>query len=658
MRGHLCFVLIVLFSISLHAQTAAQRALMNEPEVRQINAMTRNLQQQQDDPDSRGSWINMAGLSLIDLRTAQALLDRLEDRLNTEARACGFCAAKQDELSELIRERVALQNMTARILGPGSQSVQQLVGVVPEKSRWSDIRIGLEDGAGALRAYCAPLKNQDDACKGEDAAMRLAGGHENAWANCFNAHNWVQNSSERKAYESCLADKDPIAKLCAHARVVSPQTPACPSFTVRYSDVDQLRFHHDRFSTDPAQLPATATIVTDQPARFVLLEPLIAPAMPTYPGFTTKVRARLDTALVGEYAPGLNPSTTNVSVLDPKASVGLSGRVILIPAGTEFQVDVVFNGPNRQKGDGGRLNLQIVNLQSGPNMLSTQGVTRTIPWPEAGTVLMPANSGITLATQCGCPYVMSVADFRKRAAEYTAFKATAPASKYRVIVMGTRIEAVLLEPIVATDVQQSDKRFHAQLGADSVLPAVRRDDAMTLPKGTDVYLKITDQNGKPYLGQTATQSAWIRVDYVIVNGQRVVLNTVGAPITGVGPLAPVPGRGRAGQAVRVVQPAGSRTMFTVAEQAELNLDAAATSSAQPAPVSGPPVQPAPPAGTAKSPAAATPAPTTAQPRAQPGADTQKPTQQRAAECRSQALRDHPQGGAEFVQEYTSCMQAK
>src|SRR5262249_5912240 len=158
----------------------------------------------------------------------------------------------------------------------------------------------------------------------------------------------------------------------------------------------------------------------------------------------------------------------------------------------------------------------------------TQPVTRTISWPEAGTVLMPANSGITLATQCGCIYQMSLAEFRKGLAEYSANKAAAPVSRSRTILTGTRLETVLLDAIAATDIQ-GDKRFHAQLSADSTLPS-KRDDALTLPKGTDVYLKITDQNGKPYLGQTATQSAWLRVDYVVVNGQKVVLNTVGDTI--------------------------------------------------------------------------------------------------------------------------------
>ena len=103
MTGFLWFPAVLLATLSLDAQTDAQRALMNEPEVRQINAMSRNLQQVQSDPDRRGTWLNMAGLSLADLRTAQALLDRLEDRLDNETRACAFCAAKQDELSELMQ---------------------------------------------------------------------------------------------------------------------------------------------------------------------------------------------------------------------------------------------------------------------------------------------------------------------------------------------------------------------------------------------------------------------------------------------------------------------------------------------------------------------------------------------------------------------------
>jgi hypothetical protein len=303
-------------------------------------------------------------------------------------------------------------------------------------------------------------------------------------------------------------------------------------------------------------------------------------------------------------------------------------------------------------------------------MLSTQTVTRTIPWPEAGTVIMPVNAAITLATQCGCPYAMSVADFRKRAAEYTAVKATTPAAKYRSILMGTRIETVLLDQIEATDLQSS-KRFHAQLSADSVLPAASaRADAMTLPKGTDVYLKITDQNGKPYLGQTATQSAWLHIDYVVINGQNVPVKDVGATLApgGLGG-APVPARGRAGQAaVRVIEAAGARKTFTVAEQSDINIDAAVAASPQPVAATQPSpaaTSPAAPAGTGKAPAAAAPAPaapaapplTPEERRAQQAADARQRAQ-KIAECRAQALKDHPEGGVALMNEYTECLKAK
>src|SRR5262249_38336804 len=148
----------------------------------------------------------------------------------------------------------------------------------------------------------------------------------------------------------------------------------------------------------------------------------------------------------------------------------------------------------------------------------------------------------------------------------------------------------------------------AQLSADSTLPAKARDDAMTLPKGTDVYLKITDQNGKPYLGQTATQSAWLRVDYLVVNGQKVELKTVGETINGGGGFTLQQGRGRAGQPPRVMEPAGARKIFTVAEQADVSLDATAAAPVAPSPVAKPDAPAAPRPGVGKAPAAAAPVP--------------------------------------------------
>ena len=439
--------------------------------------------------------------------------------------------------------------------------------------------------------YCPPLKNADDACKGNDAAMRLAGGHENAWAKCFQAHNWVERSSERKAYESCLAETDPIAKLCATARRASPQAPACPTFTVSSADVNELHFYHDRFSTDPEHLPATATVVTNQPAHFTTLEPLIAPSMPTFPGFKARIRARLDTPIEGQYAPGLNPTTANVSTLDRSASAGLGGRVILIPAGAELEIDATFTGPNAQRGDGGYLNLQIVNLRMGPDMLSTQTLARKIPWPQEGTVLLPANSPVSFATQCGCAYQMSVAEFRKRAADYAATKAASPANRYRAIVQATRIPVVLLEPIDNAGVL-AGKRFHGQVSADSELSAsFHRDDSFTVPKGTDAYLKVTDVNDQPVNAQFAAR---LRIDYLVVNGQKVVMNTVGENLDAPIRFGPAPaGRRGAPPQTGVVEPAGTRKVFTVAQQAEVNTDGMAIPAVEPAPVAAPAPSPSP-----------------------------------------------------------------
>ncbi len=122
---------------------------------------------------------------------------------------------------------------------------------------------------------------------------------------------------------------------------------SCPYFSVSYTDVHELHFYHDRWSTDPEHLPATAIIVSNQPAHVTLLEPIVTPAMPSGPGsntgFTLTVRGRLDNALEGEYDPALSPETTTIAQLNPGVTDGLKGmktRVELIAAGTEVPVQV------------------------------------------------------------------------------------------------------------------------------------------------------------------------------------------------------------------------------------------------------------------------------------------------------------------------------
>lgn len=562
MRRFTFALLLASMSLPLFAQTAAQRALDAEPEMKQIEAP--------NDDGRKQSLAGMAVTSTATLRQMGALLDHVEDRLNDETRACGFCAAKQDELSELIRQRTAFQSMSASILGGDRAAfMMRLAGMTPDASRWTDIRLALGEASSALRAHCARFHGPEEAYCNADGATRLAGEHENAWAKCFNTHNWVEQSSERRAYEACMSATDAFTKLCERDRRASPPL-SCPYFTVNYSDVNQLHFYHDRWITDPTRLPATAVLVSNQPAHVTLLEPVIAPAMPGSGfGFSVTVRGRLDNALEGEYSPGLNPTTRNSSAINPAASAGLGGRVELIPAGTEIPVTVRLSAAGGQRANGGVFGLQIDTDRVGEDhrsQLFSQIITRRIAWPAVGAVLLAANSSVSFATQCGCPYSMSVAEFRKRAAAHTASPSAAAATLSRVILVGSRMQTVLMEAITVEGIQ-SGKHFHAQLNVDMTVPygSSRRTDALILPRGTDVYLKITGPRGAQfeYKGGNA---AGLVIDYVVFNGRQVPVTTAAWPLQfGI----PAPNARRSVPAVDV-QAVGHTTWFDIIEQAEVS----------------------------------------------------------------------------------------
>jgi hypothetical protein len=575
MRRFTFALLLASTPLPLFAQTAAQRALDAEPEMKKIQALDADLRNQQalpNDDRRKQSLAGMAVTSTATLRQMGALLDHVEDRLNDETRACGFCAAKQDELSELIRQRTAFQSMSASILGGDRAAfMMRLAGMTPDASRWTNIRLALGEASSALRAHCARFHGPEEAYCNPDGATRLAGEHENAWAKCFNTHNWVEQSSERRAYEACMSATDAFTKLCERDRRASPPL-SCPYFTVNYSDVNQLHFYHDRWITDPTRLPATAVLVSNQPAHVTLLEPVIAPAMPSSGvfGFSITVRGRLDNALEGEYSPGLNPTTRNSSAINPAASEGLGGRVELIPAGTEIPVTVKLSAAGGERANGGVFDLQIVTDRLGEDhsgQLFSQIMSRRIAWPAVGAVLLAANSSVSFATQCGCPYSMSVAEFRKRAAAHTASPSAAAATlSSRVILAGSRMQTVLMEPITVEGIQ-SGKHFHAQLNVDMTVPygSSRRTDALILQRGTDVYLKITDPRGAKFEYKGGNMAGLV-IDYVVFNGRQVPVTTAAWPLQfGI----PAPNARRSVPAVDV-QPVGHTTWFDIVEQAEVS----------------------------------------------------------------------------------------
>jgi hypothetical protein len=577
MRRAIAFaVLLAIAPLPLLAQTAAQQALNAEPEVKKIEALDADLRRQQGLPNddiNKPSLAGMAVNSAASLRQMSDLLDSLEDRLNGETRECNFCAAKQDELSELIRQRMATQSMGANALGSRAGFMMSLVGMTPEAPRWTNIGLARSEASSALKEHCARFHGPQEEYCNRDGDTRLAGEHENAWAKCFNTHNWVEQSSERRAYETCMSATDAFTKLCERDRLASPPLTSCPYFTVAYSDVNHLHFYHDRWDTDPTRLGATSVVVSNQPAHVTLLEPVIVPVMPDSrsPGFRITVRGRLENALEGEYSSGLNPSTRAASVLNPTVGEGLAGRVELIPAGTEVSVMARLSAHSGDKANGGLLELSFDNNRPEEDHrgqlkllpVNSLPIFRSIPWPAAGAVLLAANSSVSFATQTGCCYSMSVAEFRKRAAAHAASPATTLSS--RVILPGSRMQTVLMEPITVKGIQ-SGKHFHAQLNVDMSQPygssprtdalLSRRTDALVVPRGTDVYLKITDQG---------RNSAGLVIDYIVLNGQQVPVTTDAWPLQ-FGIPDPNP---RAAPAVDV-QPVGHTAWFDIMEQVEVS----------------------------------------------------------------------------------------
>jgi len=555
-------VAVVLLFLSpffvVYAQTDAQRALNSEPESRQVQRMGENMK----NPQQRSPG---AVDQTISIRQMNGLMDRLEDRLNREARACNFCPEKQDELSELIRQRVGFVNSTSQILGHDrAPFLMNLAGITPSESRWTNIRLALGEASNAVRAHCARFNGpQEQYCR-NNGGMRIAGEHENAWATCFQKNNWVEDSSKRRAYEACMSATDPFTKMCEHDRKAGM---SCPYFTVLSSDVHELHYYHDRWNTDPNRLPATAVIISNQPAHVTLLEPVIA-TMPSGPntGFTLTVRGRLDNALDGEYSGGLNPTTGTISVIAPEVTEGLKGSVELLPAGIEVPITVTLGPLGGSPANGGQLSLQVIGQKVGPSkdgQLITQNISREIRWPAPGTVLMAANSPLSFATQCGCPYSMTIAEFRKRAAARAAAPPAATLAS-RVILMGSRIQTVLMEPITVSGIQ-SGKRFHAQLNVDMDLPrgSNSRNDAMELKRGTDVYLKVNDTNQVMFGGHMGQ----LAIDYVVVSGRQVPLSTPAWPLQF---ATRDPNSRSRVPIVDVVLPVGDTKWFDVAEQAEVS----------------------------------------------------------------------------------------
>ena len=579
MRLPLVLLFLALFSSpAIQAQTPAQKALNAEPEVQQIREMTKDLNERQNLPDDdvrKPSVLMTSVQSLASLKTYQALLDRLEARLESEAQACNYCAAKQEELSELIRQRQHLQNYFYDALmgvtgGDASamRGLSKLLSVVPIETRWQNRDIALREAQRVIDGHCQRLNAAgsnlaDCQATTEGGAFKLAAAHENAWADCFQKHNWVKTPSERLAYEACMNATDPLTKLCNDERKVATNPQYYPRFTVTAFDLDMLQFYNynDRWLTDPNRLPALVVLLP-QSINVTLLEPVVVPPpLPTAPStgpgrLVSTVRARLENSLEG----GIS---------------GSNGRAVVVQRGAEVKIDFDLSTADRASC---LLSLRIVSATASgerPHRLVSGSFDRRIPgWPAAGTMLIPANSPLTFQSSTADLYPMSQAEFLSRAAANASSAGSQdPNSTYvtRPILAGSRIQTILIEPVDVPGIQ-ADKRFHAQLNADSELPrGVTGSDGIKLPRGTDVYLRVTDTNANPQF--QVGHTAHLFVDYAIINGEKVPLHTASLDQPFTVQMARLPNsrsNSRRPAVSDVLWPVGDTKWFDITEQTEVS----------------------------------------------------------------------------------------
>jgi len=549
-----------------NSQDAAERAILSEIEYQQALQILRAA------PTNGGALQDMRAL-----QQARMLMDQLEYKLNSRAVARNFRASEQDELSEYIRERMELQTgMSAPLVMGGMDTtlLKKILGVAPLNStRWDDIKVASKEAGGFLSGCGTRTRGWNLAgCKMDD--VHLAAAHENAWAKCFQEHDWVKDSSRRTAFEACMKESDPMFQACGYSNLSGAYS--CPDFFVHYYDVENLRNYRDRWegelrrvrelndriakaNADPNHLEVAGEVAAGEPLHVTLLEPVVVPASTEA---ETTIPVQLENPIVALI--GRVGGTGNFGIWQPaRTKMEMHAKLTTAPGnnGGLLQLSIV--------GAGEPLNYQLNGL------------------PSAGTVIFPAEASLSFATkQSQSTQTMSTAEFQERIAARKSYEesyraAGIPPYVTRPILAGSEIQAILQEPVDVKGVL-ARKDFHAKLMINMMLPRFtngNRNDAIVLPRGTDLYLKVTDQQSNI----SNYHYALLSVDYVVWNGQKVPVRSSEQRTD----FQVAPRSVRAPNAGdRVLWPSGANQLFRIVNQVEVPTGNAAGPSL--AAASGPP----------------------------------------------------------------------
>ena len=261
--------LLLLSSISAIAQTPAQRALEQEPEIVKIKTASADFQEQQAIPRNRIDSPS-AGQTIISgftgLAAQRILMKQLKDRLELKAEQCGFCSRWQDELAELLRQQVGMElsseavfKMAEQASGSSTAGLGGLFGLGSSGTHWQDKMVATEEMRGFRNSHCERRSDSVTRSSAEtllcsnitDSQMYLLFKlHATKWGGCLRNHDWIKTDGQRIAYEECMKENDFITQICQQTS--QPREGLCQRLTViNAEDVLPLRRYFQAAPVSP-----------------------------------------------------------------------------------------------------------------------------------------------------------------------------------------------------------------------------------------------------------------------------------------------------------------------------------------------------------------------------------------------------------------------
>jgi hypothetical protein len=265
------------------------------------------------------------------------------------------------------------------------------------------------------------------------------------------------------------------------------------SFIVAFAVLTSLQAQDRRTAVTPVAGGTGTAQMYSQLMHVRFTSPVVAPAGP--PGGESEVRARL---------------------LNPVLGRGATQQTVLIPADVDVNIQVRLTAGNAARTNA-TLYLRVMSANVDPavgrtRFSSSEVRHEYVGWPKADEVLIPQNATLSFPLYGIAP-------------DSSAAAGDAKYPSHPILQQSALRVALVDQPIDVTNAG-SNKLFRAQLtedmeytgGPSAPMPA----GAITLPKGTEVWVRSYEPDPEAQLGHGANMS----VDFVVINGKRINIRTV------------------------------------------------------------------------------------------------------------------------------------